>query len=199
MLYESDFPDEPQTSSDLVVGADRLCGLICIHVDDLLGTGCSQSTTYQKLEKRLKEAFNFREWHDTEAMKYCGASLVHNDDGWRLNHEHYYKKLKPLTVEKRRGPSDPLGAKDVTQLRGLLGSLQWPAVQSSPHLQASASLLAGQMSSGTVETINEANRLLRFAKSNADVSLNYKAMCSLADLRLVCSFDAAFGVRKDGA
>lgn len=40
MLYETDFPDEPATSSDLVVGTDRLCGLICIHVDDLLGTGC---------------------------------------------------------------------------------------------------------------------------------------------------------------
>ena len=189
MLYESDFPDEAPTSS----------GLICIHVDDLLGTGCPQSTTYQKLEMRLKEAFNFREWHDTETMEYCGASLVHNSDGWKLSHENYYKKLKPLTVEKHRGPSDPLGAKDVTQLRGLLGSLQWPAVQSSPHLQASASLLAGQMSSGTVETLHEANRLLRFAKGNSDVSLHYGPICSLADLRLVCSFDAAFGVRKDGA
>ena len=168
-------------------------------MDDLLGTGCPQSTTYQKLEMRLKEAFNFREWHDTETMEYCGANLVHNSDGWKLSHENYYKKLKPLTVEKHRGPSDPLGAKDITQLRGLLGSLQWPAVQSSPHLQASASLLAGQMSSGTVETLHEANRLLRFAKGNSDVSLHYGPICSLADLRLVCSFDAAFGVRKDGA
>ena len=199
MLYETDFPDEPATSADLVVGPDRLCGLICIHVDDLLGTGCSQSVAYQKLEARLKEAFNFREWHDTEAMEYCGASLVHNADGWKLSHENYYKKLKPITVDKNRGPADPLSAKDTTQLRGLLGSLQWPAVQSSPHLQASASLLAGQVSSGTVETMNEANRLLRFAKGNSDVSLEYKAMCPLEDLRLVCSFDAAFGVRRDGA
>ena len=198
MLYESDFPDEPPTSADLVVGADRLCGLICIHVDDLLGTGCPSSVAYQKLEARLKEAFNFREWHDTESMEYCGASLVHNSEGWKLSHESYYKKLKPITVDKNRGPADLLDSKDVTQLRGLLGSLQWPAVQSSSHLQASASLLAGQLSTGTVETINEANRLLRFAKSNADVSLDYKAICPLEDLRLVCSF-AAFGVRRDGA
>ena len=168
-------------------------------MDDLLGTGCPSSVAYQKLEARLKEAFNFREWHDTESMEYCGASLVHNSEGWKLSHESYYKKLKPITVDKNRGPADLLDSKDVTQLRGLLGSLQWPAVQSSPHLQASASLLAGQLSTGTVETINEANRLLRFAKSNADVSLDYKAICPLEDLRLVCSFDAAFGVRRDGA
>ena len=199
LLYEADFPDEPATSEEMVVGPDRLCGMICIHVDDLLGTGCTHSAVYQKLESRLKEAFNFREWHDTETMEYCGANLVHNADGWKLSHENYYKKIKPITVEKSRGPVDPLNAKDTTMLRGLLGSLQWPAVQSSPHLQASASLLAGQMSSGTVETLNDANRLLRFAKSNSDVSLEYKAICPVADLRLVCSFDAAFGVRKDGA
>ena len=199
MLYETDFPDEPATSPNLVVGADRLCGLICIHVDDLLGTGCPDSVAYQKLEVRLKEAFNFREWHDTEAMEYCGASLVHNNEGWKLSHENYYKKLKPITVDKNRGLDEPLNAKDTTQLRGLLGSLQWPAVQSSPHLQASASLLAGQVSSGTVETMNEANRLLRFAKGNSDVCLEYQAICPLDDLRLVCSFDAAFGVRRDGA
>ena len=199
MLYETDFPDEPATSENLVVGADRLCGLICIHVDDLLGTGCNQSVVYQKLEARLKEAFNFREWHDTESMEYCGANLHHNDDGWKLSHENYYKKLKPITVDKNRGAADPLNAKDTTQLRGLLGSLQWPAVQSSPHLQASASLLAGQVSTGNVETLNEANRLLRFAKANSDVKLEYKAICPLEDLRLVCSFDAAFGIRRDGA
>ena len=199
MLYETDFPEEPATTDGLVVGSDRLCGLICIHVDDLLGTGCPSSTTYQKMEARLKEAFNFREWHDTEAMEYCGANLHHTEEGWKLSHEHYYKKIKPITVDKNRGSTDPLTAKDTTLLRGLLGSLQWPAVQSSPHLQASASLLAGQVSTGNVETLNEANRLLRFSKANSDVSLEYKAICPLEDLRLVCSFDAAFGVRRDGA
>ena len=39
-------------------------------MDDLLGTGCPDSVTYQKLETRLKEAFNFREWHDKEAMEF---------------------------------------------------------------------------------------------------------------------------------
>ena len=199
MLYETDFPEEPATTDGLVVGSDRLCGLICIHVDDLLGTGCPSSTTYQKMEARLKEAFNFREWHDTEAMEYCGANLHHTEEGWKLSHEHYYKKIKPITVDKNRGSTDPLTAKDTTLLRGLLGSLQRPAVQSSPHLQASASLLAGQVSTGNVETLNEANRLLRFSKANSDVSLEYKAICPLEDLRLVCSFDAAFGVRRDGA
>ena len=92
MLYETDFLEEQATSTDLVVGSDRLCGLICIHVDDL-----PSSTTYQKMEARLKEAFNFREWHDTETMECCGANLNHTEDGWKLSHEHWWS----LSVDER--------------------------------------------------------------------------------------------------
>ena len=66
-------------------------------------------------------------------------------------------------------------------------------------MQASASLLAGQVSSGTVETLNEANRLLRFAKGTPMSASSTRPFVPLQDLRLVCSFDAAFGVRRDGA
>ena len=45
------------------------------------------------------------------------------------------KKVKPITIDKRRDPAEAASEKDVSQLRALLGSLQWPAVQSSPHLQ----------------------------------------------------------------
>ena len=88
---------------------------------------------------------------------------------------------------------------ETTQLRGLLGSLQWPSVQSQPHLQWSTSLLAGQLSAGLVKSIQDANRLLKFAKLNSDVSLCYEHLCCLEDLRLVTMVDAAFGIRRDGS
>ena len=37
----------------------------------------------------------------------------------------------------------------------LLGSPQWPSVQSQPRLQCSTSLLAGQLSAGLVKTIQD--------------------------------------------
>jgi len=42
----------------------------------------------------------------------------------------------------------------------------------------------------------EANQLLRFAKQNSDIKLNYEPLDidSLADLRLCAMFDAAHGV-----
>ena len=82
MLYEADFEDgnnHPSTSS--VLGQQRLCGFVCIHVDDLLGAGNVESKTYQRVVGELKQAFNFREWKEptadetTSKLEYCGASL----------------------------------------------------------------------------------------------------------------------------
>ena len=49
--------------------------------------------------------------------------------------------------------------------------------------------------------IQGANRLLKFAKLNSDVSLCYEHLCELEDLRLVTMVDAkcAFGIRRVGS
>ena len=178
----------------------KLCGLLCLHVDDMLGTGDPQSATYSAAEKALKEAFNFRTWQQDEPFEYCGAQMSREPNGtWMISHKEYIHKIAPLAVEKGRATHQPMSPKEVTALRGLLGSLQWPAVQSSPHLQASTSLLCGEMSAGNSSTLMEANRLLRFAKTNSDVHLRYAPIGSLEDLRLSCMFDAAHGVRHDGS
>ncbi len=82
-----------------------------------------------------------------------------------MHHEEYFKKVKPIPLSKGRSPEMTAG--EVSQLRGLLGSLQWPAVQSSPHIQCSTSLISGSMSAGLVKSIVDANKLLRFCKENA--------------------------------
>jgi hypothetical protein len=53
------------------------------------------------------------------------------------------------------------------------------------------------MSGGLSSPLIEANKLLRFAKSNADVHLTFPPIGALEDLRITCMFDAALGVRHD--
>lgn len=80
---------------------------------------------------------------------------------------------------------------DKGQLRALLGSHQWPGVQSQPRLQASCSLISGQQRSGKLRAIMEANALSKFAKENADVTVKYEPFQSVADpskVRLVMVF-----------
>ena len=76
--------------------------------------------------------------------------------------------------------------------------MQWPAVQSSPHLQCSTSLLSGQVGRATVKTVHDANRLLKFSKENQDVGLCYERLGPIGEMQLLCFFDAAFATRNDG-
>ena len=201
LLYETDFEEGRNNPSpeDRVLGPDRLCAIICIHVDDMLGGGYEDSVVYQKVIKDLKAAFTFREWQTSSKLEYCGASLKKTDQGWKLHHKEYLHKVKPITLGRDRGPADQMTPSEITQFRGLLGALQWPAVQSQPHLQRSTSMLASQLGTGLVKCIQDANRLLKFAKLNSHLALNYEYLGPVGELRLVTMFDAAFCVRRDSA
>ena len=177
-----------------------LVGMLCLHVDDMLAAGDPNSKIYVDAETALKKAFDFRTFEtDEKTLEYCGVKLERHDHCWKVNQHDYIQKVKPVTIHKGRTAEDEMNDHDRSQLRALLGSLQWPAVQTAPHLQCSASLISGQQKTGKLRAVIEANQLLRFAKQNSDVKLNYEPLDidSLADLRLCAMFDAAHGVRED--
>ena len=199
LAFEVDYAEEPCTDGT-VFGEGRLCGAICLHVDDMLGAGSPTSATYAKLVEGLRASFNFREWKDGERLEYCGSVLEKvPGGGLKLHQEAYLGKVHPVTIQKGAGPNTDLTAKEITQLRGLCGALQWPAVQSAPHLQASTSITSGMVNNGKVSTITELNRTLKFAKENADVGLQFMPLGDIKNLRLVTMFDASFSARPDGS
>ena len=170
-------------------GGPVLCGMITLHVDDMLGCVLA-----------LKSKFEFRTWEtDDKPMEYCGVHHIRDNFAWKLSQEQYLNKCKPVTIHRGRQPEEEMTEHDRSQLRALLGSLQWPAVQSAPQLQCSASLISGMQKTNKLRAVVEANQLLKFAKDNADVNLTYKPLpaTSLDDIRLVIMFDAAHGVRED--
>ena len=178
----------------------KLVGILILHVDDMLAAGDESSATYVEAERKLKEVFNFRTWQDDkQVLEYCGVQLERKDHAWSIHQESYWHKVKPVTIHKGRSAEDEMNEHDKTQLRALLGSLQWPAVQTAPHVQCSASLISGMQKTNKLRAIFEANLLLKFAKQNLDLRLRYVPLKinSLDDLRLCIMFDAAHGVRED--
>jgi len=178
----------------------KLVGILILHVDNMLAAGDESSATYVEAERKLKEVFNFRTWQDDkEVLEYCGVQLERKDHAWAIHQESYWHKVKPVTIHKGRSAEDEMNEHDKTQLRALLGSLQWPAVQTAPHVQRSASLISGMQKTNMLRAIIEANQLLKFAKQNLDLRLRYVPLKinSLSDLRLCIMFDAAHGVRED--
>ena len=102
-----------------------------------------------------------------------------------------------ITLGDKDDPERALSHPEQTSLRTLLGALQWPATQSSPHLSASVSLLCGDVKSASVATAQEANKTLRFAKTNSDACTMFPKLGPLNELCVVAMSDAAWGIRKD--
>jgi hypothetical protein len=69
-----------------------------------------------------------------------------------------------------------------------------------PHLQASVSLLQGQIPNATIETIQQANRCLKFAKEFSDIGLHYIKDPNYKNDELpvfIVFSDAALATRED--
>lgn len=72
-----------------------------------------------------------------------------------------------------------------TALRAVLGGLQWPSTQTAPWLQVSVSMMAGSVTTATTQTLLEANKILRYAKENADVGLEYRCLGTKENLTFI--------------
>ena len=138
-------------------------------------------------------------WEESGTLQYCGCDIINNDEGITLKQTDYINKQKPITLTSTRKAdvNSPLTQKETTQLRALIGALQWPCAQSSPYLQCSISQLAGKVSKATVGTIDHGNKILRMAKANSDVSLQYTNLGDINDITFVTYADAAYANRDD--
>ena len=88
------------------------------------------------MKQQLQEHFSFREWKEEEpTLEYSNCEIEKTESGGRKLHQSkYLEKVTPISYDKKRGAQESLHEREVTQLGGLLGILQWPAVQTSPHL-----------------------------------------------------------------
>ena len=191
-----------------------LDGLVVMHVDDLLGGGCLidyGSRCWKAVLPELQKGFNFRTWTQSGVpgsndLEYLGSNIhVHDDGGIHVNYADYARKIKPVTVNANiKDVNMTATANEVRQLRGLLGSLQWPASQGCPHLACSVSMLQGEFGTATRRTLLDANKALRFFKNNSQVSLSYRPLTNgyrhdLTDVGFVAATDAAWATRRDGS
>lgn len=200
-----------------------LDGLVGLHVDDLLGCGegiwskekmekekyRADEESFRARVKRLSEKFKFGSWDfltEEKDLTFCGGEIKLLDEGReiQLRHETYLHKVKPITLQKERKqqPGEKLTPKEVHQLRAGIGALAWPGNQSCPHLSCSISLLQSAVANAKIEDLQSYNKLLSFAKANADVGLRFRCRRGsgkIGDLRLGVYFDAAWAVRPCGS
>ena len=193
-------------------------GIFGLHVDDFIGAGegfcsehdlkkeCPNEECFLNRILRLAQRFRFGAWDFRNGSKiiFCGAELPQSLDYSTISVSlaNYVQKVKPISLDKSRKTmtESPCDEREHRQFRALVGALAWPAHQSIPELCASVSILQASASNPCVGDLNQANKLLRFAKEvSKDHQLYMRGSCAFSELRIGAYTDAAWAVRPDGS
>ena len=190
-------------------------GVLRLHVDDFVGSGEHVHSKSDFLDKeapdgeyflsrisKLAKRFRFGSWDfgESGAMLFCGAEVIQRLDYKTITFSlaSYIQKVKPITLEKARKTmiEDPCDEREHEQLRALIGALAWPANHCLPQLSASVSLLQAAANKPAIKHINEANKLLRFAKEiSKEYKLRIRAHGDMVSLRVGAYSDASCSTR----
>ena len=149
---------------------DILDGILGTHVDDGIGRG---NHRFEEALKKLQETLPFGS-REHGRFKFTGLDIEQLPDySIKVNQGKYIHKMPPIDVPKNRRsePESPITPTELSQLRGLCGSLQYAAVHSRPDIATKVAGLQKGITSATVESLLEGNRVLREAQQHAETSI----------------------------
>ena len=180
-------------------GKSRLVGLAVAHVDDFLFAGDTTSDVWNQALEGIYRAFEWSPW-EIDNFSHCGVQVCQSADGTiTLDHSAYCSEIDQIQVTG--DDKDPVTEKELSQLRGLLGAIQWRAYQSAPQHSSRLSQLQGHLTCATKATLREANKLAREVFLHKHVGLRYQKLQveNAQEVTFVAWCDAAVGNRRDFA
>ena len=171
-------------------------GVIACHVDDFLWGGSAnfEKQTIGNIRSKLSVG---RE--ENGSFPYVGIEIAQLDQLITLRQMSYQENLQPITIDKDRlsGKEAPLNGKEKEQLQSKIGQILWIARQSRPDVIFEASNLASSLTRACVQTLVEANKIIRSIKSEK-VTLKFNYLGQDENLRLLVFSDSSHGNLHDG-
>ena len=155
------------------VDEEELIGIIGAHVDDFLIAGEETSEKWNSIIKLLLAAFRWTPWEEGE-FKQCGVNIKQLDDfSFEQDQSEYLQGLDEIPIRRERAQEkDALVTEyERSQLRAVLGGLQWLVGQTRLDGMVDVNLLQSQVTRATVQTLQEANKALRKLKTHANLKL----------------------------
>ena len=110
-----------------------------------------------------------------------------------LSQSAYVRKISPISIDPNRKTQGDLKVTEPERLalRGVIGSLQYAAINTGPDLSSRLSMLQSNINSATIETLQDANKLLHEAKKFHDMTITIKSI-SEKDFRFMAFSNASF-------
>ena len=172
----------------------HLAGILGIHVDDGL-CGGNEYFNQKIMELSQKYPFGSRK---ASSFTFTGIELVQTGDkGIRLSQSKYVREIPPIAIDTNRKttPEVPVTEEERHALRGLIGSLQYAAINTRPDLSSQLSHLQSSVNQATVGTLAQGNKTLHEAKRHHDVSITIHPI-PCEDLRFLAFSDASFASKR---
>lgn len=172
----------------------KLAGVLGIHVDDGL---CGGNQQFQDLLTKLESRYPFGA-KKIGSFTFTGIEISQQPDySIILSQSSYVRKIKPIPIEvnRRTQPDAAVTEAERALLRGLVGSLQYAAVNTRPDLSSRLSLHQSSINNAKIENLQEANKLLHEAKKHHDVTITIKPI-PYKDFRFMAFSDASFAMHK---
>ena len=149
--------------------------VVGIHVDDFL-ICLADGEIGEKWMSAIKSLYRWESWKVSES-EFAGIRVRQQRDfSTTVDLEDYTNKFiteAPTTRERSRKRQESLTAKELSMLRGVLGTASWRAQQMSPQFAADVSLLLSATAQSVVQDLLDANKLVRDMRRNAAQSLHF--------------------------
>ena len=123
-------------------------GAAGLHVDDLLICGDESRPKFQKAEAELQNTYKWGKWQTGE-VEFAGCQIAQLADGsLRIDQKTYVEKWLeeiPISKERQSQLKSALTPREISQLRGAIGTIAWKSAQTGPHFQADAGILLSEI------------------------------------------------------
>ncbi|CAE7708982.1 GIP [Symbiodinium sp. CCMP2592] len=172
-----------------------LNGILGVHVDDGVCGGDSKFT--QKIQAlQTKLPFGSRKFRN---FIFTGIHLEQFPDySIRASQGEYVRNIPQIDIGRSRrvNPEALVTESERSKLRGLVGSLQYAVTHTRPDMAAKLGELQGQITQASVQTLLQANKVLRETQEQEQVSIHFLPIPP-KDITFVSFGDASFASSKN--
>ena len=141
-----------------------LSGILVCHVDDVLWSGTEMFE--QNIIKPLGCVFTFGMVH-SKAFRYLGIDLEQHDDySISLSQTNFTNSIKKVSISGNLDKTDPVNEDICSELRTVIGQLNWLACISKPEISFEVSYLSIRVTEATIEDVTKATKIVTQIQAN---------------------------------
>ena len=167
----------------------ELHGLCILHVDDFLLGG--NQYFYNLVQSKLIGKFTFGKI-EIEKFKFTGLNVQQTSEGILVDQNDYIQSIKPIKIDKFADKNTKLSNEKFAQYRALTGQLSWAAENTRPDLAFDARSLSTKNKEATYKDLLEANKVLKKAQLEKNVTLKFPRLGKLENLRIIAYTDSSY-------